>query len=113
MLLSPGQHGKVVGRSSDPEGNFVGNYNDNPIFNTFSYDVEFSDGAIREYAANIIAENMVSQVNKEGYSLVMLDNIIDYKKDPAVALSNDDAYVVTRRGVKRRRKTTAGWNIFI
>ena len=107
------QHGKVVGRSSDPEGNLVGHYHDNPMLNTYSYDVEFSDGLVREYAANIIAENMVSQVDEEGYSLIMLDSIIDYKRDPAVVLSNDDGYVVTRRGVKRRRKTTAGWKILI
>ena len=75
--------------------------------------MEFSDGSIREYLANIIAENMVSQVDEEGYSLIMLDNIIDYKKDPAVAFSKDDGYVVTRRGLKRRRKTTVGWKILI
>ena len=83
------------------------------MLNTHAYDVEFSDGSIREYLANIIAENMVSQVDDEGYSLIMLDNIIDYKKDPAVALSRDDGYVVTRRGLKRRRKTTVGWKILI
>ena len=107
------QHGKVVGRSTDPEGNLVGRYHDNPMLNTFSYDVEFSDGSVAEYAANIIAENIVSQVDEEGYSMIMLDNIIDYKKDPAVALSVDDGYIVTKRGVKRRRKTTAGWKILI
>ena len=52
-------------------------------------------------------------MDDDGYSLIMLDNIIDYKKDSAVALSIDDGYVVTRRGVKRRRKTTAGWKILI
>ena len=33
------QHGKVVQRSSDPEGNIVGKYDDNPMLNTHSYDV--------------------------------------------------------------------------
>ena len=30
-----------------------------------------------------------------------------------MALSKDDGFIVTRRGVKRRRKTTAGWKILI
>ena len=49
---------KVVGRSKDAEGNVIGTYNDNPFANTMVYDVEFPDGVIKEYAANVIAGNM-------------------------------------------------------
>ena len=45
----------------DADGNIVGTYDDNPILNTIVYDVEFPDGAVKQYAANVIAENMYTQ----------------------------------------------------
>jgi hypothetical protein len=56
---------------------------------------EFPDGQIKEYAANIIAENMLTQVDSDGYSITMMDGIIDYRKDDAVAVAKSDNYVVT------------------
>jgi hypothetical protein len=51
------------------------------------YEVEFPNGDVKEYAANIIAENMLTQVDSDGYySLTMMKAIIDYKKDNAVAV---------------------------
>ena len=52
------RNAKVIGRSKDHNGNMVGSYSENLI-----YDVEFQDGEIREYAANVIAENKYSQVD--------------------------------------------------
>jgi hypothetical protein len=77
------------------------------------YEVEFPDGKIKEYAANIIAENMLSQVDSEGYSLTLLDTIVDYKKDEAVAIPKSEMHVITNRGQKRMRKTTQGWKLLI
>ncbi len=31
-------------------------FNEHPLLNTLVYDVEFPDGAVKKYAANIIAE---------------------------------------------------------
>ena len=45
------------------------------------YDVVFSDGEVLEYSANIIAENLYSQVDDEGHHQVMIDNIMNHKKD--------------------------------
>ena len=43
-----------------------------PFLNTLMYDVEFPDGEIREYAANVIMENIYSQVDVEGYRYQLL-----------------------------------------
>ena len=75
------QTAKVMSRFKDVNGNIVGGYDDNPLLNTMVYDVEFPDGEIREYAANVIAENILSQVDENGYTTTMLDSILDYKKD--------------------------------
>ena len=76
------------------------------------YDVEFPDGTIKEYAANIIAENMYAQVDPDGHVHGILDSIIDFKKDDK-ALSKDDLYVTTKSGRRRIRETTSGWNFLI
>ncbi len=40
--------------------------------NSMIYDVEFPDGQIQEYAANIIAEIILSLVYDEGYGHTLL-----------------------------------------
>jgi hypothetical protein len=49
---------KVIGLSMDEKGKVIGNINEDPILNTTLYDVEFPDGMVRSYAANVIAENI-------------------------------------------------------
>ena len=58
---------KVVGRSKGQDGHNIGTYDENPILNSVIYDVEFPDGVVKQYAANVIAENILSQVDSEGF----------------------------------------------
>ena len=60
-----------------PEGKVVGSYDDNPILNSMVYEVEFPDGQVKECAANIITENVLTQVDSEGCSSIMMEGIID------------------------------------
>lgn len=99
---------KVKGNSNDADGNIIGNYNDNLFLNTMVYDVEFPDGAIKEYAANIIAENMYAQIDPHGRSHTILDCILDFKKD-STALSKDDMYITNKSGRRRIRELILGW----
>ena len=98
--------GKVIQRAVGYDGQTAGTYDDNPTNNTMIYEVEFPDGQIKEYSANIIAENMLSQVDPEGYSLTLMEAIVDYKRDEAVAIPKSEMYVVSKRVQKRLRKTT-------
>ena len=107
------QTAKVIQRSLGADGVIVGTYDDKPALNSIVCDVEFPDGNIREYAANVIAENMLTQVDEDGFSLSLMEGIVDDKRYPVTALSKDDKYVVTRRGQKRLRKTTVGWKLLI
>jgi hypothetical protein len=104
---------KVTKRAIGPDGAVAGTYDDNPYLNTMIYEVEFPDGKLKEYAANVIAENMLAQVDSEGYSMTMMSAIIDSKKDESVAIAKDDMYVITNRGQKRPRKTTVGWSLLV
>ena len=52
--------GSVKQRARDSEGDLFGNRNSNPILDTRSYEVEFPDGDVAEFTANVITENMFS-----------------------------------------------------
>ena len=106
------QNARVVGRSKDADGNIRGQYDNNPLLNSLSYDVEFPDGAVKEYSANVIAENMYAQVDADGYTHTMLDSILDYKKLDS-AVHRDDMYLTTRNGNRRMKQTTSGWDLQI
>eukprot|EP00957_Ditylum_brightwellii_P188016 14314015-Ditylum_brightwellii.AAC.1 len=56
---------KVTQRAIGPNGTVTGTYDNNPMINTMIYDVEFPDRQVHEYAANIIAENMLTQVDSD------------------------------------------------
>lgn len=110
LLPQDGEHlraARVIGKSKDKDGRIIGQYNSNPILNTTVYDVMFPDGAVQQYAANTIAENIFSQVDEEGYRFQLLDHIIDHKKDHT-AVEKGDAYVYDKKGNKSLRRTTKG-----
>jgi hypothetical protein len=63
---------------------------------------------VLEYAANVIAENLYSEVDEEGHRQVMFDEIVDHKSDKSAVLPNDGN--ITDKGRRHRRITTKGWN---
>ena len=60
------QHGdtisvsKVKWRLVGPNGKTHEIYNDNPVLNSVIYEVEFPDRQIKDYTANVIAENILA-----------------------------------------------------
>ena len=107
------QSAKVLQRSIGPDGTIEGRYNDNPVLNSIIYDVEFPDGTIKEYSANVIAENMLSQVDSDGFSMTVMEGIINHQMDETTAVHKDDRYIVTPSGQRRLRKTTIGWKLLV
>ena len=49
------QSAKVRGRKLEADGSVKGRANKNPILDTRTYEVEFPDGRVSEYTANVIA----------------------------------------------------------
>jgi hypothetical protein len=103
--------GKVKQRKREHDGTVKGTAHSNPILDTRTYEVEFPDGQIAEYSANIIAENMYAQCDTEGNQYLLLKEIVDWKKDDS-ATSPADMYV-TRGANKHFRKTTKGWQLCV
>mmetsp|Transcript_1845 Transcript_1845/g.3759 ORF Transcript_1845/g.3759 Transcript_1845/m.3759 type:complete len:134 (-) Transcript_1845:2277-2678(-) len=99
---------KVISRALDEQGKVVGNYHANPVLDTRVYGVLFPDGAVKQYAANIIAKHMYSQCDDERYQHQILDCILDVRKDN-MALCSDDGFIINKHGQKIPKKTTKGW----
>ena len=72
---------RVIARSKDEDGVDIGKYNPNKVLDSRVYDVMFPDGAIEQYAANVIAENLLDQVDDNGYHFKMLEQIVGHRTD--------------------------------
>jgi len=92
---------RVLGRKRDSTGQPIGRYNKNPILDTIIHEVEFPVGSIHEYAANVLAESLYSQVDQDGNRWLLLKDIIGHPKDKS-APSREELEL------KRRRYTTKG-----
>jgi hypothetical protein len=71
-----------------------------------------SDGSIEDYDANTIAEAMYSQVDDEGKSYILLEDIIDFNSDDT-AVKKANMYITSKNGNKPIKPTTKGWKLCI
>ena len=106
------QIAKVICRIIDINRNVIENFDGNPVLNSLVYDVEFTYGTVKHYAANVISENVLSQVDSSGFYSQALDKIVLHRK-LGNAVSIKDAYVTTKRGVRKLRQTAIGWYFLI
>ena len=72
----------------------------------------FPDGSTQQYAVNIIAENLYSQVDEDGYRYQLLDSIIDHKTDRK-AIKYKDGWFTSKNGRKTRHTTTKEWHFLV
>jgi hypothetical protein len=63
------------------------------------YEVEFPDGQVAEYSVNIIAENMYTQCDAEGNQYLLLNEIIDWRRNNNNAVACNDMYVYSRNNI--------------
>ena len=54
----------------------------NPITDTRLYEVEYLDGTVKNLYFNVIADNLLSQVDQEVHCQLLIDEIIDHRKTP-------------------------------
>ena len=106
------EYAKVTKRLRDANGIPIGTANDNPILDTRLYEVEYLDGYKTSLTANTIAENLFSQVDEEGNRHVLFDAVIDHRVDGS-ELQQDDAFIISANGGRRRKSTTKGWEILL
>jgi hypothetical protein len=105
------QEAQVKNRKRNHDGTLVGTQNDNPLLDTRVYEVEFPDGSYAEYASNVLAENLYSQIDDDARSYSILSNIIDHKCDESIAISDKHGTYISNNGSTKRRITTKGWSL--
>ena len=85
--------GRVTRRQRGDDGSIQGTRNENLILDTRTYDVEFPDGEVNEYTANVIAENMWAQCDLDGQQHILLEAIVDHKSNDDAVKFNDRLYM--------------------
>ena len=111
LLLDVGNEklqGRVTQQVRTPDGTKKGKPHRNPMFDTRAYLVEFSDGSVSEYTANIIAENIYSQVDQEGRSFTILSKICGHKHDRTATPKGEGSHT-SHNGNRSPKKMTRGW----
>ena len=81
--------GSVKQQAMDAEGELFYTRNSNPILYTCSYEVEFFDGDVAEFTANVIAEKMFLQCNDVGNQYHLMSGIVDYKSNIKAVSKSD------------------------
>ena len=104
------QKGRVTKRSRGHGGEPIGVAQNNPLFDTREYDIEFTYSSIEKYAANIITENMFAQVDDEGREHLTTKDIVDHKKyHKAIPISEGKPH--SYNGNESPKITTRGWKL--
>ena len=84
-------------------GRPIGVGNENTILYLRMYEVEYHDGYVAAMAANLITENLFTQVDQEGNIFVLIESIIDTRNGGSHAL-HKYAFVISKSGTKKKEK---------
>ena len=68
-------------RLKEKDGRLIGIAADNPILDTWMYEVEYADGHKTAMTANEIASNLFSQVDQDEQRFLLFNAIIDLQTD--------------------------------
>ena len=106
------RQGRVTKRSQGLDSEAVGSAHANPLFDTREWYIEFTDGSVDKYTANVIAENMFAQMDDEVNQYLLMNKITDHRKDNTAI----PIYDGTTRGHNENESlniTTCGWELLV
>ena len=89
---------------------YEGNYN--AMHDKSLYEIEYTDGTMQQPVANIIADNMMSQVDSEGHNYQVLTEVTDQNKDDS-AIANVSGFIKSSSGNLHRNRTTRVWKLLV
>ena len=90
----------------------IGKGNYNAIHKKSVYEVEYNDGTTDQLEANVIAKNMLSQVDSEGHHYQVLTKVTDHKRDD-IAKDNVDGFIKSISGNLHRKRKTHRWKLLM
>jgi hypothetical protein len=108
------QRAQVKRRALYAEGRPLGSAHEtgNPLLDDRMYEVEYNNETLETLAANVLAENILSQVDDEGYRHLTIDKITKHRVTSDAIPKSQGTYV-TESGVTRRKRTTRGWQLYV
>ena len=101
--------GYVVAWSCNANGNVIGRAHTNTILDTRVYQGEFAGGKVTELTTNVISESMYAQGNADGNEYLLLDVLVDHRKDNKAISLRDQQTSICGRPVTH--KINADWQI--
>ena len=96
----------------DVKGRPIGQDRNTPMLDTRQYEVEFLGEEIEVYTANIIDENLLSQVDYECHRQMTIGEIVDHRVMEESIPKNEGTFI-TRSRMKRKKRTKWGWEICV
>ena len=90
----------------------IGEGNYNAMHDKSLYEVEYPDGTTKQLAANIIAENMMSQFDSEVHHYQVLTEVTDHKKDYSY-IAKVGGFIKSISGNLHWKRTTSGWKLLV
>jgi hypothetical protein len=106
------EYARVTKRLCDNSGTPIGVANNNPVLDTWAYEVEWYDGHREQMFANTIAENLFAQVDDEGNRHVLFKDIVAHQYSDK-AMTEVEAIITARDGRCQFKPTTKGWEVCI
>ena len=101
---------RAVGQDGMPLG--ASHESGNPLLDHRMYEVEYNDGSTEVLAANILAENILAQVDNMGRKQMLFEDITDHRLTPE-AIHRDNGTYTTKSGATRKIHTTRGWELYV
>ena len=107
------EYAEVKRRAIDRDGKPIGKSNKNPILDTRAYEVEYIDGTTEILPANIIAENILAQVDTDGHTELTMEEIIDHRMNNN-EIAKEQPLTDNRSGKSiQKPRTTKGWDLYV
>ncbi len=77
----------IVSHKHDAEGNIIGCAHDNPILDSWIYNIEFADGKVTALTSNTITKAMYAHCDFDRNKYIVLAKVIDIRcTDDAITL---------------------------
>jgi hypothetical protein len=116
LMVDFGTEGKrqatVKKRARDYDGHLLGSQHRNPQLDQREYEIEYDDGTSQRMFGNIIAANLYAQMDEDGISHALLNEIIDHRKDET-AITRENGFTLSRYGARTPKRTTKGWELCV
>jgi hypothetical protein len=101
----------VMERKRAHDGSSIGHRNKNPLLDSRIYIVKFPDGEMKDVGYNILAENLFSQMDKDGTQFRLCSGIIGHRHNGNAV---DKEYQIRISGEKKvKKKIISGWALEI